>query len=647
MEASVTPLRGLTYQVLSEFHLPNAKHQAQARTAMNGFLKHLGKTYDSLIGEEMGVAYDETANDYLNTLSQSTREGYRSRLKTWQESYQQLRLTDGLPESFSEALAACFQRTGLTLAEVGRACDVHPGNIGTWLSGKKVPRRGSLAVIARIEREFELPVGTLTQRLSIEAHSARRAYSSEEDQYRYELCQLPYSWKMEDWTPQVLGEWQDLFKYKTAAIVFDDKGNLLGSDERGKSWNVDSAGACPTAAIVSRMFVSFFGWLLLPTEGDDPRQVGKGMLPEQITFALISDAMLVYDYLEFQKVRSRQWNSGTKVFLQYLLMLLHPKTGYLPRRSHLGQRLPEPVGKDEWVSRCANAHKNLRKFWSQVNSTAKPSRKTEAPLREVLNMEHPIDALLEMCDAALEEFNSKWATRKHITKAAAIFYRDILLNAMLTSNPLRCKNWCRMTWTPQNTGHLRQRRDGAWWFCIPKEEFKNQKHARSDRDYEMPVNERLWPLIETYLKDYRPKLVSGGNLLFPSSQGGVLGGGKSNSLYLLVRRFTARWCPYAPEGFGTHGYRHIIATDYIKNHPEGFEVAAAILHDKPETVRAAYAHLVPADRFRYYDDYLNQRREIVRGKQEADVTKILASLGLTPDQFTAVSSLFKTHGRNV
>jgi hypothetical protein len=62
-------------------------------------------------------------------------------------------------------------------------------------------------------------------------------------------------------------------------------------------------------------------------------------------------------------------------------------------------------------------------------------------------------------------------------------------------------------------------------------------------------------------------------------------------------------------GFGSHAYRHIIATDYIKNDVNGIEVAASILHDKPETVRKTYKHLLHADYFKHWIKYHDAQRK--------------------------------------
>jgi len=70
---------------------------------------------------------------------------------------------------------------------------------------------------------------------------------------------------------------------------------------------------------------------------------------------------------------------------------------------------------------------------------------------------------------------------------------------------------------------------------------------------------------------------------------------------MLLSR-SKQFLPGCP-GFGPHAIRHIVATDYIKNNPASYIVAADILHDKLETVMSAYAHLKAADGHRVYLGY--------------------------------------------
>jgi hypothetical protein len=74
----------------------------------------------------------------------------------------------------------------------------------------------------------------------------------------------------------------------------------------------------------------------------------------------------------------------------------------------------------------------------------------------------------------------------------------------------------------------------------------------------------------------------------------------------VIAELTQVCLPNCP-GFFPHAFRHIIATDYIKNHPNGFAIAARILHDREETVRTEYAHVKVAYHFPFWTDYHEDR----------------------------------------
>jgi len=62
-------------------------------------------------------------------------------------------------------------------------------------------------------------------------------------------------------------------------------------------------------------------------------------------------------------------------------------------------------------------------------------------------------------------------------------------------------------------------------------------------------------------------------------------------------------------GFRPQAFRHIIAHDYIKNHPNGFQIVASVLHDTLETVIKNYGHLSHVDWFDNYNKYTEDYME--------------------------------------
>ena len=57
------------------------------------------------------------------------------------------------------------------------------------------------------------------------------------------------------------------------------------------------------------------------------------------------------------------------------------------------------------------------------------------------------------------------------------------------------------------------------------------------------------------------------------------------------------------KGFCAHACRHLVATEYIKNEPNGVDVAAVALHNTVEMVRKHYSKVVVGDRIKPWNDY--------------------------------------------
>ena len=160
------------------------------------------------------------------------------------------------------------------------------------------------------------------------------------------------------------------------------------------------------------------------------------------------------------------------------------------------------------------------------------------------------------------------AGEKALNKAT--FKRDLLMVKILVVQPLRIKMFNDMQYTADNTGNLYQRSNGDWAIKFMPEDFKNEKGA-AKKLYDVPLPAELSPAINEYLKEVRPVLGASGPQVFISGAGvrGVKGRNtRVLSVAMLAR--TRQFIPGCP-GFGPHAVRHIVATDYIKNNPNGFQ----------------------------------------------------------------------------
>ena len=64
-----------------------------------------------------------------------------------------------------------------------------------------------------------------------------------------------------------------------------------------------------------------------------------------------------------------------------------------------------------------------------------------------------------------------------------------------------------------------------------------------------------------------------------------------------------------------HAFRHLVATDWLTQHPNDFLTVAELLNDKFDTVMTNYAHLKRDISFSRYEEHIN--RLLMAGKQAA------------------------------
>jgi integrase len=413
------------------------------------------------------------------------------------------------------------------------------------------------------------------------------------------------------------------------------------------------------AAIKWKMVSSFFGFLLMSED-----RGGVGLAEDRLSLVLLSDASLVVQYINFRKARSGCFTGETYAFLRFCVTLLRKKTGYLRQLPKMVQHGLDPCpmtdwkryygrGKDEgekkseksvddfektgekwdktqgnldktkenldktqqeWENFCERNREKILKVARQLKkgSQIKKGRDPAEPIAVVLNNQHPIDVLCEMIRTMEREQCQIISERRR-----ALHVRDIVLIKMLTINPLRRHHYSIMTYKENEGGNLIRGSNGSWALHFEAEDFKNQNGA-AHGPYDVILSKSIWKQIQEYLSNYRRVLFNADRCdyvflsLNDSKHDGMW---PADAITRRVKVLTQRYIPHCP-GFGPHAFRHIVATDYLKNNPNGYQVVANILHDKLETVLREYAHLKTADGFSHWTSYLDSRIEKVERGEE-------------------------------
>jgi hypothetical protein len=573
-------------------------------------------------------------------------------LRNWHGAWTELVAAEGekaeaahFPKNIPEALRHLVKLNGVTPHRFACKAGVCPSNFMNWYSGRTNPSDGEKTVEAfkKIERFCELDAGKLTSLIRPTFKSRPQAEADNIPRSAFARRQrksVHEKYKLYDFPLALKAEWDELKALMTTALEPD------GPIERNGYWFVDpETGNCPTAGKNMNTLAGLFGYLSLPAEGrrfylpekkgkkgckkaegDKPAEPeftvvkGEGFGEDRLTLALMSDVPLIKRYIEFVKGRAGGvYNTETEQIINLCCMLLRNETGFVRQHPEYGARLQPPVPAEEWDARCEDAHQRLRFQLSQLkkNSQIIQSRDIEEPIDFILKDRHPIHHLYRLAD--LMEADMPVPTAGVLR---AVAFRDMFLVRFLTANPLRIKHFSLMTWRADNTENLYQERDGSWWLRFPKDAFKNRrrlKKSNPNRKYVAPLPRSLWPYVEEYLSKHRPLLLGadGCDFVFrPGLTGGRVSERGSNTEPMRENSLSQILRDNAREylrciGFGPHAYRHIIATDYMKNHPGGVMVAASILHDTPEMILKCYGHYQQADFFEHWLVYHEGQLEAV------------------------------------
>jgi len=220
---------------------------------------------------------------------------------------------------------------------------------------------------------------------------------------------------------------------------------------------------------------------------------------------------------------------------------------------------------------------------------AKPPGMTEKNARRLKQLHDPamVDRLLELpvlLEREARKFTSRVKTARLMQMALAV---DLLLVTLMRASNLAALDLER---------HFVRGGDGQW-IRIPGEEVK------TGRPLEFPLPKRTRALLDIYLRDYRPLLITLPTMaLFPGQKGGGRqSGGFGQQIKGAIKR-------YSGLTINPHLFRHIAAKVYLDGHPGAYEVVRRMLgHSSLSVTTAFYTGLETDSAFRqYHNDVLGR-----------------------------------------
>lgn len=581
------------------------------KSALRSFLTLLEKTESSPVGSEFLADFDSTVDRLmasLPSLSDRTKADRRSLLNAWRFSFEELapdsnnrgreassaKSPDSLRTPFHRRLKQAFLSAKTTPKAAARAAGISTSAIGRWARGA-MPNARTLQDVKKLEPILGIPPGELfslaANEVPVHSHNAFREALKERtlDEYRLKEPEI---------TPKLRDQWRAFFTYKTAVRPGKLKRHGRGywnlehiKDASTKPSSLNSRGqtVSATAEATWGFCASFFGFLQLPVERGGLGY--EGHVAQNLAWLVVPEAITAF--LEFLTTRSAGIRHGThRNFCAIVSTMANSKHGYLCQQPDFKLELPEAaIGGRSWSDMCEEACE-LAGTWKSLSKGQ--SRNPETPLQYFFEQECPLTPIFDAMGKLHFEASRLAAGAVH----EAVLRRDEILLGVLVSNPLRAKNLCTLTYRADNSGNVYKSGAGNWRVRIPGEKFKNRWRT-TGTTYDVALPTWLTPLIDDYVRDFRPRLVADNadvGYFFPSSKTG----GKISSLGKLVFSLTRRLIPQCG-GISSHAFRSLVATYWLKLHPEDYLTVAELLNDTLEVVIKHYAKLKKEDSFSRYE----------------------------------------------
>lgn len=618
-----------TYNDLISFVSANEslhKSEQQERNRISSlmqFLEHLGQAVTDPVGQELGAGLNTALISFVAAkkaegLASGSLANMRSHIRQWSrfwESHVALKAEPkfaGFTEAFEHYLEKFRKAGGSTsMRALSRAAGLHSHYLAHARSRGIGIANLSAESVARLEEHLGAPTTSLTRFCSLVVGNLSKL--NEEKKGGTEYAQLiqklqkePYALK--EYPPRLLAEVRDFIRFKTTNSPAPLKRNLkwgvrpksryVGTKARFNLISLDGKRFSPAATIFVGQVERFFGFL-----------VTLGHSPERFSLVQMCDVSLLSQYLDFAEARVGVVTKGATDLILTAQAFLFNNGGWIYQQPRFASLLLEPVDSQRWPEWCAARDKELSDLYKDLKKdrTQKKGRDVRAPIKQILERQHPVTALFEMVEN-MERYLDKHRSMPNVLDYSQkmVLERDLIIFKIMIPQPLRANMLTEMTYKPDNSGNLYQREGGHWAIKFNAEDFKNEAGAASDRPYDVALPEDLTPDIDAYINEVRPRFPYRSEKVFvPTKSGPTMEDGTHGNQWFntMIRSRSRQFIPGCV-GFGPHAIRHIVATEYIKNNPGSYMVAAHILHDKLETVIKAYAHLEAADGHRVYTAYL-------------------------------------------
>lgn len=563
-------------------------------STLNSYLAFQGKTLESRVGLEFGSGYDEKLTNYLTSIvvADRTKRDRRQQLNLVRRLFEETKTKPGAAERTTElstVLRNALSSTGIAPKTFAKNIAISPSTMQHWLKGA-IPNQRGISSLRRVEAALNLPRNSLVNLVPKESHQNTHQQPVE-IAYRTQLKRRmkdTYALTEQEMSEGLKMEWRAWFEFKTMRPISKlEKGErtwrLIPPEKSLTSIKIAMIGdwSCPTANWSLQHLRRCLGWMRRSEE-----RGGGGYSDEYVqTLAWLASPDVIEGFLKFLTERSNgKKHGGQAGFARFVNQLTRPQRGYLWRHAELRYRLPQdiqPVSVEAWQEQCAKTT-DIADRW--IRDSSEKNRRPAEPVSALLEEGQPLLPFLR----AVEEIEQLAANAWSGGVTEARHRRNALLMAFLISNPLRLRTISTLTWTPDNRGNVYRTSSGRWRMRLYMTCLKNGVSELRNRDYDVEISDWVGERLSAYVEEFRPVLLKNvdSQYLFVATPSSKPWASLGQSFFEQTRRHIP-----ASLGFGPHTVRHLVATNWLTQHPNDFLTVAELLNDRLETVMAEYAHL--------------------------------------------------------
>ncbi len=528
-----------------------------------------------------------------------------------------------------------MQELGIGTKKLSKATRVPSGTLYHWISGYSRPsftRSNNSSMRERLARVADVLGIDLTLLISSVSNRTLLVEGRFKPAKKFVPAHVAYYLRKEHWPTTLSEDFKRLVEFHTALVPPPHPDHKkTAKRRRGNSrWQGITPEKNSSIALAETNISSFFGYCILPLDKAHARAlvkdrvkravsveeteqiaewlVGAGLSAElqNFSFASLLDTDCVQKWLEWTAKRNSGYSEYQDGCLTRLRSWFSPEYGFITQDYDIAARVMGweslPTGRmtavqseiywrrmREWEEICRETNRTFKQIRDSITSHKNSARKPPQTVRLDPIYRHPDP--LQLLEDMIERY--RISEPNHLDRGGEswlVWCRNMALLELLRSNPIRNRNIREMTYRPDGTGSLRRQGSKFLLYYVPHQ-VKNPRPGKRI-GYEALLSERASSWVDFYLENVWPNWPrsekAAGDEVFLTRRGNPF---TKEALSQEIKSLTEDFLGEELPGFRTHAIRHIIATGWLKRHPNEFNTVALLLNDKLETVMETYAHL--------------------------------------------------------